>query len=233
MFAVKTDFEKRKSEISEYFSFIEILCEVEKDVEIKFSKERHSKRKRKYLISDQLQKILIANSFLLLYNLIEATVRNSIEEIFSDLKNNETDYTKLTESVKKIFLIQHHKNLKEGTFSLTTLTDQVGTLITSVLNNQVIELQKERLDFSGNLDARAIKKLANDYGFEQPIQNGDDLLTIKNKRNHLAHGEFSFSEIGKNYTVSDLLKFKDQTFDFLGEVIINIDKYISIKGYSI
>jgi len=51
-------------------------------------------------------------------------------------------------------------------------------------------------------------------------------LTIKNKRNHLAHGEYTFAEIGKDYTVGDLVKFKDKTELYLTEVLSNIDSYL-------
>ncbi len=232
MISVKTDFEKRKSEINEYLEFIEVIYAEEKEVEIMFKKLVKHKRKQKFHVSDQLQKVLIANSFLLLYNLIEATIRNSIDEIFADLQNNTIDYTKLSDKLKKIFLIQKNKNLKEGNFNLETLNKQIDDLINSVLDSETIILDKGKLDFSGNLDAKKIRNIASDYGFGQPSVNGDNLLVIKNKRNHLAHGDFSFSEIGKDYSVAELVNFKEQTFNFLNEVINNIELFITKKEYS-
>jgi hypothetical protein len=232
MITVKSDFQKRKSEINEYLEFIEVIYAEEKEIEIMFKKQVKHKRKQKFQVSDQLQKVLIANSFLLLYNLIEATIRNSIDEIFADLQNNTIDYTRLTDKLKKIFLVQKNKNLKDGSFNLDTLNKQIDELISSVLNTETIILDKAKLDFSGNLDAKKIRTIASDYGFGQPAVNGDNLLVIKNKRNHLAHGDFSFSEIGKDFTVSELLDFKDQTFIFLNEVINNIEVYIVNKEYS-
>jgi hypothetical protein len=232
MISVKSDFEKRKSEINEYLEFIEVIYAEEKEIEIMFKKNVKHKRKQKFQVSDQLQKVLIANSFLLMYNLIEATIRNSIDEIFADLQNNSIDYNKLSDKLKKIFLFQKNKNLKDGNFNLDTLNKQIDVLICSVLNSETIVLDKSKLDFSGNLDAKKIRSIAADYGFGQPSINGDNLLVIKNKRNHLAHGDFSFSEIGKDYTVSELLDFKNQTFNFLNEVINNIESYITNKDYS-
>jgi hypothetical protein len=232
MISVISDFEKRKSEINEYLEFVELVCAEEKEVEIMFKKLIKHKRKQRFQVSDQLQKVLIANSFLLLYNLIEATIRNSIDQIFVDLQNNTIVYTNLSDKLKKIFLNQRNKNLKEGNFSLDTLNNQIDDLINSVLDSETIILDKGKLDFSGNLDARKIRNIASEYGFIEPTVNGENLLVIKNKRNHLAHGEFSFSDIGKDYTVSELVCFKDQTFEFLGEVLKNVDLFISSKGYS-
>ncbi|RKZ54051.1 MAG: hypothetical protein DRR16_06190 [Candidatus Parabeggiatoa sp. nov. 3] len=61
--------------------------------------------------------------------------------------------------------------------------------------------------------------------------NGRNLVTIKNKRNHLAHGEFTFSDIGKDFTVGELDHFKDETLVFLSDVINKIEKFIIDKQY--
>jgi hypothetical protein len=61
--------------------------------------------------------------------------------------------------------------------------------------------------------------------------NGRNLVTIKNKRNHLAHGNFTFSEIGKDFTVGELESFKDETLAFLSDIINNIEKFIIQKQY--
>lgn len=67
--------------------------------------------------------------------------------------------------------------------------------------------------------------------WNNPI-NGEDLLTIKNKRNHLAHGNFSFAEIGKDYTTGDLNAFSKSTYLFLLDVIDQYQRFIDeIKIY--
>ncbi len=56
-------------------------------------------------------------------------------------------------------------------------------------------------------------------------------MTIKNKRNHLAHGDFTFSQIGREFTVGELENFKDETLDFLSDVIDKIEIFIVHKHY--
>jgi len=56
-------------------------------------------------------------------------------------------------------------------------------------------------------------------------------VTIKNKRNHLAHGDFTFSQIGREFTVGELENFKDETRDFLSDVIDKIEIFIVHKHY--
>jgi len=65
---------------------------------------------------------------------------------------------------------------------------------------------------SGSLDARKIKEFANQYGFSTAIMpinfdgqlthiSSDNLLTVKNQRNDLAHGVYSFAACGKDFTL--------------------------------
>ncbi|MCI5151226.1 MAG: hypothetical protein D3916_17890 [Candidatus Electrothrix sp. MAN1_4] len=119
---------------------------------------------------------------------------------------------------------------KEGTFKQNTLRNQVLDITESVLKKESIALSQENLDFSGNLDAQKIRELSEKFGFSKP-QDGRNLVTIKNKRNRLAHGEATFSEIGRDYTVGELTSFKDETFIFLDEVISKIENFISHKKY--
>ena len=57
------------------------------------------------------------------------------------------------------------------------------------------------------------------------------LLMIKNFRNQLAHGERSYSELGRDYLKSDIEKYSNATFDYLDGFIKIIEKYISEEGY--
>ena len=57
------------------------------------------------------------------------------------------------------------------------------------------------------------------------------MQTIKDKRNQLAHGEFTFSDIGKNYTSNDLIDYKSEVVTFIENVLNNVETYINAKGY--
>lgn len=63
------------------------------------------------------------------------------------------------------------------------------------------------------------------------MQNGRDLVIIKEKRNKLAHGQFTFSEIGRDYTINELIGFKNNTKNYLDNVLSEIESYINYKGY--
>ena len=223
----KLDFDKRKDEVENYFSFLAILDD--ENTRLKYKKDDNLVEEK---ISDQLQNILTANGFLLLYNVIEATIRHSILEIYYAIEDNGISFEQLSDSLKKIWVEQSTDNLKEGNFKSDTLRDSILKITESILTRETISLSNGKLGFSGNLYAKTIRKLATKYGFDTS-SDGRNLETIKNKRNHLAHGDSTFSEIGKNFTVGELEDFKDETLAYLADVINKIEIFIVQKKYTI
>lgn len=227
MVNTKNDFEQRKKEVENYFSFLEVL---DKDQTVlKYVKDGSFTEEQ---ISKDIQRIMIANSFLILYNLIEATIRNSIVEIYDKIQEDEITYNKLSQSLKKIWIKNKTKNLKEGNFNINTLQSSVENIINNVIDNEIVLLTKDDIDISGNIDADKIRTLAKEIGFDK-TSNGSSLVTIKNKRNGLAHGNHTFYDVGKDYTVNEISLFKNETFLYLTDVINNIEKFINEKKYQI
>jgi hypothetical protein len=223
------EFTKRIKEVDIYFHTLDlldkgrckILCtdiqgnELEKDID------------------NELSKILKANGFLLLYNLIEATIKKSIDEIFVTIHSSNITFKSLTENLKSLWINQEIKDLKDNTFNVATLRTKVMNISESILKSELTMFKSECVNISGNIDAKKIREVAKQFGYNEP-SNGGGLQTIKNKRNHLAHGEYTFAEIGKDYTVGDLLQFKNETELYLTEVLKNIDDYlINMKFRSI
>ncbi|MDD2386788.1 MAG: MAE_28990/MAE_18760 family HEPN-like nuclease [Bacteroidales bacterium] len=222
----KLDFENRKLEIENYFKFLLIfdddntVIQYKKDSEVVVEK-----------IQPQFQITLIANAFLILYNLIEATVRNSIIEIYTKVEDDELSFDKLSHNLQKIWIKQTTNKLKENHFKHETLRDYVLSLAKNILQKETIKLVKDKMDFSGNLDADEIRKLADKIGFEKAV-NGRNLVKIKDKRNRLAHGEQTFYDVGKDFSVGDLNDFKNETFAYLSSIMNNIEKFIIDKNYT-
>ena len=100
----------------------------------------------------------------------------------------------------------------------------------TVLDNEILSFERDCINISGNIDAKKIREIIKQFGGNE-ISNGRDLKTIKDKRNNLAHGEFTFSEIGKDYTVKDLVDYKDETKQYLSSVLDEIQDYIDNQKY--
>ena len=221
----KQDFENRKIEIENYFNFLIIFDNDE--TKLQYKKDGNLILER---IEPKFQIILIANAFLILYNLIESTVRNSIIEIYNKIEEEEITYADLSENLQKLWIKQSTDNFKENNYRPEKLREYISNLANDILNSEIVKLAKDKMDFSGNLDANKIRKLSETYGFEKS-PNGGNLVEIKKRRNRLAHGEQTFYDVGKDFTVGEIINFKNETFSYLSDIIIKIETFITESVY--
>lgn len=215
------DFDERSKEVSKYFMLIKNL----EQGYIKLTMGNNY-TKIKAIDNNRLE-TLRATGFLLLYNLVESTMRNGIERIFEELETKNIYFDDVREELKKTILDNFKKN-----HSTDTLLKQINQISLDIVS---ISFDKKKL-FSGNIDARKIKDTANKYGFScetnaEKTQNGSDLLKIKTNRNDLAHGFKSFQEIGRDTTADELLIIKNRVIGYLREILENIEIYLSSQDY--
>ena len=64
-------------------------------------------------------------------------------------------------------------------------------------------------------------------------RGGIVLETVKDRRNDLAHGTLSFAECGRNYSIDDLGKIKDETVLFLQGLLAGMKQYYDGKQYQL
>lgn len=172
-------------------------------------------------VDDNLSKILKANGFLLLYNLIESTIRKSIGAIFKAIHASSSSYKNLSSDIRRLWVKQECKN---------ATIEKIVSIADSILANELLSFKEDCITISGNIDAQEIRKILKQLGGNE-ISNGHNLKIIKDKRNHLAHGEFSFTEIGKDYTIQDLVKYKNDATEYLNKVLDEIQRYIENENY--
>ncbi|WP_442846803.1 MAE_28990/MAE_18760 family HEPN-like nuclease [Leeuwenhoekiella sp. H156] len=210
MISVWTDYNNRVREINLYFEFLN-----------NYSND-----------SDDLFKILKANGFLLIYNLIESTVRNGLEEIHSSFSNDVLSYAEVIDEIQSIWIDYNFKKFQNlSATSIAKEINQIGSAIINVGYSQYIE-QVRSGDISGNLDKRKIEKLAERYRFKKNTKiGGTDLFKVKDNRNRLAHGEISFKDLGKTYDKNELNRIKRVCELYLKEMLLKIDRYIQDKDY--
>lgn len=222
MITTKEEYKKRLSEVELYFKTIQLLDNGQCSIVCKDISGNVSTND----IDQELSKILKANGFLLLYNLIEATVRNSIVAIFNSITADKLTYKSLSENLKTLWVRQEIKEIRDFNQS----KNKIFEISEKVLNDSLLDFKIECVNISGNIDAQSIRDIAKQFGYAE-TSNGRDLLTIKEKRNKLAHGEFTFSEIGKEYTVGDLIKLKTDTVGYIEDVLKNVENFILDKKY--
>lgn len=225
------DFDKRAKEVSKYFHFLKNLDQG--SIQLSMGNSNNMKTKP---IDDDLEKTLKATGYLLLYNLVEATMRNAIETIFDELKTQAVSFDDVREEIRKIII--NHVRDKEilTTDALLLGLRNISVDIVSVTFDALVKKENKNRLFSGNVDSKRIEEIAKIYGFssitnKDKTRRGNDLLTIKTNRNDLAHGFKSFEEVGRNATADELLKIQKRVICYLREILENIETYISNKEY--
>jgi MAE_28990/MAE_18760-like HEPN/Ras family len=222
METVLFDFNTRAKEVDDYFIFMESL---EKQT-MKLAVFDAAGTYKIQSLDPELAKTLKSNGFLLLYNLVESTMRNAIEAIFDELKNKAISFDDLKPKIK-IVVLQNLKNRSPKKIHLTI--NQISTdIITATF-------EREEL-FSGNVDARLIKEIAEKYGFSYQTgfaktKNGQNLVVVKSNRNDLAHGIKSFEEVGRDKTIEELLEIKEEVVEYLRQILENIRDYLDNEEY--
>jgi MAE_28990/MAE_18760-like HEPN len=222
MQTVLLDFHARVKEINEYFLFLNGLI----NETIKLSVSDDGDEQTIKTIDSELAKTLKANSFLLLYNLIESSMRNAIEAIFDELKSKKVSFDCVRTEIRKVVL-QNFKNRSP---------DDIHTRITDISLDIITAGFKSKELFSGNIDREEITKTAKKYGFSydtdySKTKHGENLNNIMRNRNDLAHGNKSFSEVGKDLSIEDLVKVKNEVVEYIGQILRNIEIYLTKKEY--
>jgi len=194
------DFEKRALEIKLYFKLLERVVEEGACLYLP------EKKTHKYIRFDsELQKVMKANMFLLLYNLAESSIKQSLSEVYDTISSENVKYKNVKEEIQKIWIDAKYKNFNQMG------TDHIYEVLNNILED-VIEIEFDATKkISGNIDGQKIREFAEQIGFStrahHSLNNGVKLHQVKTQRNKLAHGDLSFAECGRSYTI-DLLLFK-------------------------
>ncbi len=247
MGVLRTDFLDRVDEIESYFNFIEKIENGNK-VLTDYSKTTTTN------IDDKLEKILKSTAFLLLYNLIESTILNSITDIFDEISVKNISYSMVNPDVKK-YWIKHKLKFDENT-KKKTMAENFHHIVSQILEHMPLMIEKEHVEYGGSLETAKIKAICKEIGIKsnhfkcRKNDNGYKVFEeIKIKRNELAHGKFSFSKIAERLTYKGsvreraeggqiidsfgLVHFKKYTIQLLSSYIDDIEEYIASEGYKI
>lgn len=160
-----------------------------------------------YKIDRELQKTLRASTYLLLYNLMESTMSESINAIHETIKDENRSLLELSEKLHKVILQSFSKGLTNEKVSEFSRNN-------ADIRDRIFDLgyDKQKL-FSGNIDCGVIDQYCKKYDIRispykidnQPlIWSPDKIEHIRLKRNSLAHGSESFAQCGQNMPIDSI-----------------------------
>lgn len=226
--------------IDEYNQRVEDVCAFYKVLQIIDSVETYRTKpiedtnsNNSLILTRKMQQCMRAETIIVLYNLIESTFSNCIFLIYDEIKDEKLFYEKLIPELRKIWF-------KEKIHSKLSIDNarRISQGIADTLSSDCIEFNELPKDFSGNLDLKKIVALSTKLGVRlgkipDIKRTGEIFLSIKNKRNDLAHGNKSFSSVGSLLTFNDLEEYKEKILNFLNFMIGKYQVFVSQKKYKI
>lgn len=221
----------RKKDIEAYYDILEFIDNIET---YKHSKIECLNTTFSLDVSTNMQQCMKASCIILLYNIIESTIIHCLQSLYDAVHDDRLKYKDLTDDIKYMWVkSQYPYNIQS-----MQMRDKTKEIMDGIEINLIKFDTNTYNDISGNLDMRKIKELAKSLGIDMELYKmqdkdiiANDFLSIKNKRNKLAHGEDSFSSIGSVLTFSDLRRYKDNVYVFLGMIIDKFDDFIKNKKY--
>ena len=214
------DLDARKSELDEYLKLIEFL-----DINDLITGERGDN----FEVSSLLIKTIKGSVYLLLYSLVESTMREAVLAIHDNIASSSSAFDDLREELQLKIL---SRSRRDGI--------SIQKLLAGTDGNVRLKLHRATLDsknlFSGNIDRKEIKSVAETYGFSYRTDysttgHGEQLDTVKINRNNLAHGNKTFSGVGGETSVAELRVFSEKVILYIYEISDNIIDSLESKLY--
>lgn len=224
---------QRNLEITAYLDFLKVAVERRatlsaKDGELQFP------------LTLELTHTLKANLVLLLYSAMEATLVQLLDEMHDTIGANCSSADALNEQLLGVVW----RTVKKG--SKSTVLPFASPLHTSLFRYWMDDWKirtagkEKRVDgISGSVDNlifyEQLKKfgvVAQTFNDRPPAHLTDVVLQkVKNNRNELAHGEKSFTDLGRDLAVPTLEADSLTVFDTLRKITAEVDNYLQEQRY--
>lgn len=199
-------FDERKQEVDVFIQFVEKIEE-------------------EAVYVDEI-KILKSQLILMLYNLIEGTVNKGISCIFDEVNDCSLKQEETSEQIRIMWLRYfklHSDDEGQHTKSLSCISSFIDKNVT--IDIDIFRKKNPSFLKGGSLDSLAIQDILKKFSIVfKPSEY--KLQEVKNERNHLAHGEKSFTEIGQEKSIADVKESKIKVIDYLEKYVIEVEKYI-------
>lgn len=223
MLSTHSEFGRRVEEIECYFAALKAL------------EEKSPRSLNEPYFNNEFVKTLKANTIIIIYNLVESTVTGALTEIYGKIKEDKLTYSDVNAKIQQIWFSFKFRQVYDQHSHYISYKDQALKIIESLLNKEVIELDRKATSISGNLDAQKIRNICREHGISfvppRKSQGGKQLERVKSLRNELAHGSLSFAECGRDLTYQDLIQIKNETIYFLKGFLEGIKTYYDEEKY--
>ena len=187
--------------------------------------------------SDPAFAVMKASALIVLYNLVESTIRVAFSWLYEQIEMTSHPVKALTDEIRHVWTRQRFLGgIDLYSASAKVFHDRVDLLLTAVASDGAQRLDAADLQIAGNIDAEVVRSLFKRHGIALAVpeaaKGGSDLLLIKQRRNSLAHGDTTFSECGRDYALSDLERISLTTEHYLRGIIASVELYAATKSFA-
>lgn len=229
--SIRTQYTERVKDLENHYELLVFLDQIETYKTVKVESIQGT-QKKSLLINTNLQQCMRAQCVMLLYNLIESTIFHCIQAICDSIEDENLMLNDVTDKLRKIWI----SSTFPSNLGIPKVRNKIESLVNEINATQITFTPDSITNISGNIDLRHIRTIAEMLGIRIDSTSefmivGNILLNIKEKRNQLAHGEKSFSNIGSLLVINDLIAYKENTIKFLEYIIEIFEDFIEKKSY--
>lgn len=182
-------------------------------------------------------KMLKGGAFLVLYNLVESTIRRGFQSLFDTITSDGISGSGITELIRKQWIMQKNRRVQAFDGSPKIYMQIADEIVTEIINNTAVKMRSDRLPISGNLCDTVVRAVCDSHGvshWSPAAANGGAALTnVKLKRNALAHGNESFVDVGSTVSAGDLVAAKNEVVLFMKSILQNLQAFATGRAYAL
>ncbi len=186
-------------------------------------------------IEPDMRRILKANFFVIYYNTVEAAISEGMNYIFNDIERRNTEYVSSNHKIRRLFVKDTLRRNLGDSIDRGRIYDESKNCLDYVTLGHPLSFNRDDKRAPGNLDADKIRMICDIFGVSkstpQRSMGGVDLGLVVSKRNILAHGDATFTEVGRDYSVGDLRGIRRRSASFLRAIVRNMEAYADNQRY--
>ena len=226
------EFQERSNDVLEYLTLLKFMDSVATNKHEPIKSESYQGTMISYLPNRSCQKILRANFYLILYNLVESTL-NTVISVVKDTINDER--VPLDKLVTRLIYL-HISGLYKEVTAQNRIFEISKDLYHKTANKDNVILEKLGFSTSGNVDYNYFQKVVGSIGCRGRLtieenRVKDAMERTKKHRNKLAHGNWSFSDAGSILTLSQIEEDYQCIHGYLNQSLHNLASFLDNKKY--
>ena len=227
MIVIRSRLDERRKE---FLAYVRLLRHLEDRLQPNLARTRRIGD----LPTNDTFKAMKATAFLMLYNVIEATIVGAMAELYKTIEREGCKLPDVSEKVQDLWIDQRFW-ISPHEAKPATYRKRAAQMLRETMEGTRLILDPKQLPLSGNIDGQIVRDLCEKHGCKLRIhyraRGGAELGTVKAQRNDLAHGNKTFVECGRDYGVSDIGRIAGECFNFLGGFIRSVGRFVDAGGY--